>query len=185
MFWFFFPKKKKNDLSTECKWSPTPSTSTRTSTRASTRASTRPRSWGLRADHLPGPGLVFRPWVEMCDLHLHRLHLQVLGRDPAHFVRDLIALDRDVLPLDAETERNEDEDEVRVKVGLAWNCLVVVARWVTVYNSYSFRVFLFRMWFLLMVYNSFLFKLLPNCTTGKKSQQSNFPPFFVLLYFIR
>lgn len=82
-------------------------------------------------------------------------------------------------------QRYEDEDEVRVKVGLAWNCLVVVARWVTVYNSYSFRVFLFRMWFLLMVYNSFLFKLLPNCTTGKKSQQSNFPPFFVLLYFIR
>lgn len=59
------------------------------------------------------------------------------------------------------------------------------ARWVTVYNSYSFRVFLFRMWFLLMVYNSFLFKLLPNCTTGKKSQQSNIPPFFVLLYYIR
>lgn len=172
-------------MSTECKWSPTPSTSTRTSTRASTRASTRPRSWGLRADHLPGPGLVFRPWVEMCDLHLHRLHLQVLGRDPAHFVRDLIALDRDVLPLDAETEIwrwgwGTSESGFSLELSC---CLD--ARWVTVYNSYSFRVFLFRMWFLLMVYNSFLFKLLPNCTTGKKSQQSNIPPFFVLLYYIR
>lgn len=59
---------------------------------------------GLRADGLPGPGLVFCPRVEVCDLHLYRLHLQVLGRDPAHFVRDLIALDRDILPLDAGTE---------------------------------------------------------------------------------
>lgn len=59
-----------------------------------------PRSSGLCADDLARPGLVFRPWVEVYELHLHRLHLQVLGRDPAHFVRDLVALDRDILPLD-------------------------------------------------------------------------------------
>lgn len=36
----------------------------------------------------------------MCDLHLHRLHLQVFGRDPAYFVCDFISLDWDVFPLD-------------------------------------------------------------------------------------
>lgn len=70
-------------------------------------------SSGLRADDLSGPGLVFRPRVEMCDLHLHRLHLQVLGRDPGHFVRDLIALDRDVLALDATRGK---EREIGVEV---------------------------------------------------------------------
>lgn len=58
------------------------------------------RSWSLRADDLTGPSLMFRPWVQMCDLHLHRLNLQVLRRDPAHFVRDLVALNWDILPLD-------------------------------------------------------------------------------------
>lgn len=48
----------------------------------------------------------------MRDLHLHRLHLQVLGGDPAHFVRDLVALNRDVLPVDAETHSSQDKDEV-------------------------------------------------------------------------
>lgn len=43
------------------------------------------------------PGFVLAPWVEMSDFDLHRLHLQVLGRDAGHFVRDLIALDGDVL----------------------------------------------------------------------------------------
>lgn len=62
------------------------------------------RCSGLRADDLAGPGLVFRPWVQMCDLHLHCLHLQVLGRDPAHLIRDLVSLHRNILPLDAEGE---------------------------------------------------------------------------------
>lgn len=35
----------------------------------------------------------------MSDFDLHGLHLQVLRRDPAHFICDLVALDRDVLPL--------------------------------------------------------------------------------------
>lgn len=60
---------------------------------------------------------MFCPWVEMSDLHLHRLHLQVLGGDPAHFVRDLVALNRDVLAVDAETHSSQDKDEVLVKVG--------------------------------------------------------------------
>lgn len=68
-------------------------------------------SSGLRADDLAGPRLVFCPRVEMCDLHLHRLHLQVLRRDPTHFVSDLVALDGDVLALDAETDNNQNEDE--------------------------------------------------------------------------
>lgn len=67
-------------------------------------ASSGPAGSGLRADDLAGPGLVFRPWVEVCDFDLHGLHLQVFGRDPAHFVCDLIALDWDVLSFDAETE---------------------------------------------------------------------------------
>lgn len=35
----------------------------------------------------------------MSDFDLHGLHLQILGRDSAHFVCDLVALDRDVLPV--------------------------------------------------------------------------------------
>lgn len=58
----------------------------------------------LRADDLPRPSLVFCPWVQVCDLHLHRLHLQILGWDPAHLICDLVSLDRNVLPLDAERE---------------------------------------------------------------------------------
>ena len=65
-----------------------------------------PRGFGgLRADDLAGPGLVFGAGVQVHDLHLHRLHLQVLGRHSAHFVPDLVSLHRDVLSLDAGTER--------------------------------------------------------------------------------
>lgn len=63
-----------------------------------------PLKSNLRADDLPGPGLVFRAWVEMNYLHLHRLQLQVLGGDSAHFVCDLIALNGNIFPIDAETE---------------------------------------------------------------------------------
>lgn len=62
------------------------------------------RSQGLRADDLAGPSLVFCARVEMCDLHLHRLYLQVLRGHAGHFVSDLVALDGDVLALDAETK---------------------------------------------------------------------------------
>lgn len=61
----------------------------------------------LRADDLSRPGLVFRPRVEVCDLHLHSLHLQVFGRHAAHFKRDLIAFDWHVLPLNAEMEKHK------------------------------------------------------------------------------
>lgn len=63
-----------------------------------------PPAQGLRADDLAGPRLVFCARVEMCDLHLHRLHLQVLRGDAGHLVSDLVALDGDVLALDAETK---------------------------------------------------------------------------------
>lgn len=43
----------------------------------------------------------------MYDLHLHGLYLNVLRWDPAHFVRDLVSLDRDVLSIDAETQKHE------------------------------------------------------------------------------
>lgn len=38
----------------------------------------------------------------MCDLHLHRLYFEVLRGDAGHLVSDLVALDGDVLALDAE-----------------------------------------------------------------------------------
>lgn len=60
----------------------------------------------LRADDLAGPRLVLRAGVEMCDLHLHRLHFEVLRRDAGHLVSDLVALDGDVLALDAEIRAN-------------------------------------------------------------------------------
>lgn len=60
----------------------------------------RPR-WSLRADDLAGPGLVLRSRVQMCDDHLHCLHLLVLGWDGTHFIRHLVALHRNVLALDA------------------------------------------------------------------------------------
>lgn len=63
-----------------------------------------PPAQGLRADDLAGPRLVFCARVEMCDLHLHRLHLQVLRGDAGHLVSDLVTLDGDVLALDAETK---------------------------------------------------------------------------------
>lgn len=57
--------------------------------------------WSLRADDLAGPGLVLRSRVQMCDDHLHCLHLLVLGWDGTHFIRHLVALHRNVLALDA------------------------------------------------------------------------------------
>lgn len=78
-------------------------------------ASSGPAGSGLRADDLAGPGLVFRPWVEVCDFDLHGLHLQVFGRDPAHFVCDLIALDWDVLSFDV---RDVNKDVVTTMRGL-------------------------------------------------------------------
>lgn len=41
--------------------------------------------------------------VEVRDLHLHRLHFEVLRGDAGHLVSDLVALDGDVLALDAES----------------------------------------------------------------------------------
>lgn len=63
------------------------------------------RRSGLRAEDLTRPGLVFCAGVQMCDLHLHRLHLQILGWDPAHLVCDLISLHRNILPLNAERKK--------------------------------------------------------------------------------
>lgn len=114
----------KKDLSTECKLS-VPQQVHHPLIPALPSMTHQARGSDLRADDLPRPGLVFCPWVEMCDLHLHRLHLQVLGRDSAHFVRHLVALNWDVLPLDAETEKHVD-DGTWVKMGsFASHCLVV------------------------------------------------------------
>lgn len=65
----------------------------------------RPR-WSLRADDLAGPGLVLRSRVQVCDDHLHCLHLLVLGWDGTHFICHLVPLHGNVLALDAALKRN-------------------------------------------------------------------------------
>lgn len=57
----------------------------------------------------------------MRELHLHRLHLQVLGRDSAHLVGDLVAFHWDVLALDAVNRYiGSQHDSSQVPV-ISWN----------------------------------------------------------------
>lgn len=93
-----------------------------THTKSSPVQPTRPTALSLRADDLPRPGLMFRSWLEMYDLHLHRLHLQVFGRDPAYFVCDFIPLDWDVFPLDAETQKIQDNEAELERFALRSQC---------------------------------------------------------------
>lgn len=46
--------------------------------------------------------------VEVCDQHVHRLDLLVLGGDGTHFVRDLVPFHRHVLSLDAANQSRKD-----------------------------------------------------------------------------